>query len=495
LSKKVISIVTAVFVVLFVLGMSAVAVSANGTEAPIVDKTASPSDINLAGSGSNEETTVEIIVTGAGGTSTTIVPMDVVFALDSSGSMINNDPTNERLAAAKSFVDKMDLSQDYGGVVSWDDNIDFTFGLSQDETALKTKIDAVDSFGGTNLNQGLNTSIAMLDATPRTPPWTRVIIFLTDGQGAYTPSGNPGSPADDAASKGYTIYSIGLGTANMAPLVDMAAATGGQAYNSPTPANLNDIFDDIFTEIVTSTIPYDVNVIEVLQPYMQVVGGSFNVAPDSIGIGGGGETIITWNDVGLLSGDGDSDLSADEMVVLSFNAKSTMAGNDLEVQREPNAIVEYSDKDGIPVDSVLIPQALINVNTPPDTTGAYADPGCIWPPNHKFVDISIAGVVDTEGDPLSITITGITSDEPTATDKGSGGAKHAPDADGVGTNSASVRAERSGDADGRVYVINFVASDGASEAVGRVAVHVPHDQSEGCPAVNSGQDYDATVEN
>jgi hypothetical protein len=136
-------------------------------------------------------------------------------------------------------------------------------------------------------------------------------------------------------------------------------------------------------------------------------------------------------------------------------------------------------------------------NRPPDCTEAYADPACLWPPNHKFVDITIMGVTDPDDDPVNITITEITSDEATATDKGSGGAKHAPDADGVGTDTASVRAERSGNADGRVYVISFTADDGrGGECEGSVIVNVPHDQSDiTCPAVDSGQIYNATQMN
>lgn len=136
----------------------------------------------------------------------------------------------------------------------------------------------------------------------------------------------------------------------------------------------------------------------------------------------------------------------------------------------------------------------VTCQQPPDCSEAYANPDCLWPADHKFVDVSIIGVTDPDGDPVTITINAITSDEPTASDKGSGGEKHAPDASGIGTDTASVRAERSGTADGRVYVIHFTASDGqGGECEGSVTVNVPHDQSyEGCPATDSGQDYDAT---
>jgi hypothetical protein len=278
----------------------------------------------------------------------------------------------------------------------------------------------------------------------------------------------------------------------MGPLNDMASATGGLVYSSPTPANLQAIFNAIFAQVISSTVPHNVDVIEVTQSYVQVDTGSFNIAPTSVTVAGSGETTIVWSNIGIIN-DGDPDLSADETVNLIFNAKSTQAGNNLDVQVAGSAKVDYTDKDGNPAGSVPIPQDTINVNTPPDTTNAYADPGCIWPPNQKFVDVSIVGVVDADGDPLTLVITGITSDEPTASDEGSGGAKHAPDADGVESDMASVRAERSGDGDGRVYVISFVASDGKTGSEGSVEVKVPHDKSnKDCPAVDSGQNYDAT---
>ena len=151
--------------------------------------------------------------------------------------------------------------------------------------------------------------------------------------------------------------------------------------------------------------------------------------------------------------------------------------------------------DAFDIDAVCASE--VYVNTAPDVTNAYATPNCTWPPNHKFVDVEIMGVTDPDGDEVTIVITGITSDEPTATDEGSGGIKHAPDADGVGTATASVRAERSGDGDGRVYVINFTAIDeSGGQTTGSVQVKVPHDQAgKGCEAVDSGQNYDATAIN
>ena len=330
------------------------------TAPPTVTKTAIPTDINVKGTGTDEITTITITVIGAGGITTTSVPMDVVFALDSSGSMSWNDASGLRKTASKSFVDKMDSAKDQAGVVSWDDNIDFTQALTNDFTLAKSRIDAVDSTGGTNLNVGLYSAIGVMNANTRTDPSAEVIIFLSNGAGTYTNAAS-GGPASDASSEGYVIYSIGLGPSPATgPLTDMATATGGKYYPSPTAANLQAIFDDILTEVTTSTIPRNVDVVEVTQSYI-VDEGAFNIAPDSVTTDlVTGETTIIWNDIGTIS-DGDPDMSNDETVTLTFDAKCDQLGLNLDVDVYGDAKVKYDDKNGNPAGSVNIPQAKINV--------------------------------------------------------------------------------------------------------------------------------------
>jgi Ca-activated chloride channel family protein len=287
----------------------------------------------------------------------------MVFALDSSGSMAWNDPNGSRKTAAKDFVGKMNSTKDQAGVVSWDDGIDFTQALSSNFSLVNATIDAVDSSGGTNLNVGLNGAIGVLDANTRTENSSEVMIFLSNGAGTYTYAAN-GGPASTAASKGYVIYSIGLGpNPATAALTDMATATGGKYYPSPTASNLDAIFNGIYREIINNTIPHYVDVVEVTQSY--IIGeGSFNPTPDSVTTDPvTGITTITWNDIG--TGDGDPDLSDDETVTLSFTAKSNQCGANLDVDVFGTAKVNYDDKDGNYAGSVDIPQAKINVNCPP----------------------------------------------------------------------------------------------------------------------------------
>jgi hypothetical protein len=133
-------------------------------------------------------------------------------------------------------------------------------------------------------------------------------------------------------------------------------------------------------------------------------------------------------------------------------------------------------------------------NEPPNCSASAPSQSCIWPPNHKFTAVNIFGITDPDGDTVEIEITGVTSDEETATELGAGSATHRPDASGVGTDTASVRAERSGLGDGRVYEISFEADDGnGGSCSASVQVKVPHDvRRNSCVAIDSGQTVDAT---
>ena len=134
----------------------------------------------------------------------------------------------------------------------------------------------------------------------------------------------------------------------------------------------------------------------------------------------------------------------------------------------------------------------VNDNRAPDVANAHASVSQLWPPDHRVVPIEIQGVTDPDGDAVTCKVTAITQDEPVS---GRRNGPTAPDAGGVGTTTAWVRAERvaSDQANGRVYVIHFTAADGRGGATtGRVQVCVPHDDRDaGC--TDDGQSFDATT--
>lgn len=133
-------------------------------------------------------------------------------------------------------------------------------------------------------------------------------------------------------------------------------------------------------------------------------------------------------------------------------------------------------------DATNTASATLNIEAPitrPRCETAAAKPSILRSVNHKLVPIEIVGVTDAAGMPARISVTAIAQDEPLS-GYGSGGKKF--DADGIGTATPYVRAERSGRGDGRVYRIAFDAFDTAGgKCSGSVKVEVPHDRRTGAP--------------
>ncbi len=129
-------------------------------------------------------------------------------------------------------------------------------------------------------------------------------------------------------------------------------------------------------------------------------------------------------------------------------------------------------------------------NQPPVCPDAYPDTKTIWPANHKFVDIGIEGVTDPDGDNVTITVTDVYQDEPV---NSLGDGSFSPDAI-IDNGIARIRAERSGNHDGRVYHIGFLADDGnGGTCRGTVKVCVPHDRFD-TDCDDGGALYDSTKE-
>ncbi len=118
-------------------------------------------------------------------------------------------------------------------------------------------------------------------------------------------------------------------------------------------------------------------------------------------------------------------------------------------------------------DSVLVRVADA---TPPLITGLSATPNVLWPPNHMMVAVSITATAsDACSPPTVCAISGITSSEPAS------GA--ASDWIVTGSQTAQLRAERSGSGPGRLYTIDVKCSDtSGNSATGSVRVSVPHNQ-------------------
>jgi len=137
--------------------------------------------------------------------------------------------------------------------------------------------------------------------------------------------------------------------------------------------------------------------------------------------------------------------------------------------------------------SATVTVTVNNINDPPNVDHAQPSIASLWPPNHNMVKVSIVGIIDPNNNSTT-TITGVTQDEPT-----SGTGDGDTDVDAVINTDGTVllRAERSGNGNGRVYHIHFTASDFEGSASGMVIVIVPHDKKSDS-AIDGGELYDST---
>jgi subtilisin family serine protease len=124
------------------------------------------------------------------------------------------------------------------------------------------------------------------------------------------------------------------------------------------------------------------------------------------------------------------------------------------------------------VDTVTI---TVSDTTPPDIASVTANPGSLWPPNHRMVPVTLGVSVTDACDGTALCqIASVASNEPV---NGRGDGNTAPDWMVTGDLSVDLRAERSGRRGGRVYTITVQCADGSGNTSSEAAaVVVAHDQ-------------------
>jgi hypothetical protein len=165
--------------------------------------------------------------------------MDVVFAIDSSGSMSWNDPARQRIQVAKDFIGQLG-PDDRAAVVDFDGYAVTRSGLTNDVTALEAALDAINSSGGTSITAGVSASLNAFDADDE-PGTLRTIILLTDGEGSYN-----SSLTTQAQDMGVRIYTVGLGSSvSTSLLTQIAEQTGGEYFAAADADQLSAVFGSI----------------------------------------------------------------------------------------------------------------------------------------------------------------------------------------------------------------------------------------------------------
>ena len=195
--------------------------------------------------------------------------IDIMLAIDVSGSMLARDFKPDRITAAKEVAGSF-IADRYGdriGLVAFASEAFTQSPLTTDQSTLQTLLARIRSGlieDGTAIGNGLATAINRLRESEAK---SKVIILLTDGvnnRGEIAPL----TAAEIAKAQGIRVYTIGVGTEGMAPypaidmfgnitfvnqkveidektLTAISDMTGGKYFRATDKAKLKAIYDEI----------------------------------------------------------------------------------------------------------------------------------------------------------------------------------------------------------------------------------------------------------
>lgn len=155
--------------------------------------------------------------------------LDILFAVDTSKSMLAEDVKPNRLGRARLAVEDLlnKLDGDSVGLIAFAGNAFLQCPLTLDDDAFRDSLDALDTRiiprGGTDIASAiLEAQSAFKDRTDS----DRILVLLSDGEDL---SGDAITAAGKAAGQGITIFTVGVGTPS-GELIPVNDAQGGTEF-------------------------------------------------------------------------------------------------------------------------------------------------------------------------------------------------------------------------------------------------------------------------
>lgn len=225
-------------------------------------------------------------------------PMDVVFAIDETGSLVGadgepTDPDGERLEATRAFIDELNASHGdragyvqfaaqglgytWSGLVPSHEGIVGYHDLTANHGAVKADL-SEHAEGYTDITRGIDVATEVHANVPD-PNEKRVMVVLTDGENNEVSDASTIAAAERAnETHGIVVHVVGLGDGVDQSFLGNVASEGGGDYHHVNDAGgLEDVFDDI-REQAESETRYQINRTETVVQAHQAVTETLNVA-------------------------------------------------------------------------------------------------------------------------------------------------------------------------------------------------------------------------
>jgi cysteine-rich repeat protein len=184
--------------------------------------------------------------------------LDVVLIMDRSGSMKDEIPNKlqQSKESANDLISKLRF-RDRSALVSFSSSVKLNKPLSTDHEETKKEIDNLEALGATNIGDGIGLAIKEHLIKNVESNSTMVSVLLTDGKPR---GGNRGKDyvlckAKQAADKGISIFSIGIGEDSDEDLMKQVSnLTGGKYYYAPSGNDTKEIFNTIAYEMCNHSL-------------------------------------------------------------------------------------------------------------------------------------------------------------------------------------------------------------------------------------------------
>ena len=184
---------------------------------------------------------------------------DIVLIIDSSGSMMENDPNELRKEAAKQFIDLAESDVQIG-VVDFDERaktlaeLTFVDDGGKNDSTVKAAIKRIDAYEGTNIAAGLQQGFEVL-SNSKTFTARKAAVLLTDGEDNEQKTLD--TYVGNYVANGWSVYTIGLDdgvSVDRELLEDIAAETLEGEYYSVTLDNIQLVYNKILAKITLKSV-------------------------------------------------------------------------------------------------------------------------------------------------------------------------------------------------------------------------------------------------
>lgn len=195
------------------------------------------------------------------------VGLDVVFAVDCSGSMKSNDPERMGIRMMQAFIDTVHSEDIRIGYVAYDHEIADSFGLQsmsepEQREELKERLEQIVYTGDTDMGLGLS---AACDLLPMEEGRSRMVVLISDGESDL--DGSRGRTLEQSdqdledrvrrcGEEEIPVYTVAFGTydGDEEVLQEIAEATAAETFQVQSPDTLIEILYSILGGNLTCRI-------------------------------------------------------------------------------------------------------------------------------------------------------------------------------------------------------------------------------------------------